>query len=55
MNEILEDLPGTITCDMNEMLSRNIRERELSIAVLSTAKGKAPGHKGVSIEFFQKL
>ena len=55
MNEILEDLPATFTCDMNEALSRDITERELSTAILSMAKGKAPGHDEVPIEFFQKL
>ena len=55
MDEVLEDLPATFTCDMNESLSKDITERELSAEVLSMAKGKAPGHDGVPIEFFQKL
>lgn len=55
MNEVLEGLPATFTCDMNETLSKDITEKELSAAVLSMAKRKAPGCDGIPIEFFQKL
>lgn len=37
------------------MNQRDITERELTAAFLSMAKGKAPGHNGFPIEFFQKL
>jgi hypothetical protein len=47
MDEVLEGLPATFACDMNESLSRDITERELSAAFHSMAKGKAPGHDGV--------
>lgn len=39
---------------MNEVLSRDILEKELSSAILSMAKGKTLGHDGIPIEFFQK-
>lgn len=55
MNEVLKGLPATFTCDMIESLSKDITERELSAAVLSMAKGKALGHDGDPIEFFQRL
>lgn len=31
------------------------RERELGVVVMSMAKGKAPRHDGMPVEFFQKL
>lgn len=51
--EVLEGLPTTFTGDMNATLSRTITEKELSTAILSMAKGKAPGHDDIPIEFFQ--
>lgn len=45
----------TFTCDMNETLSKDITERELSAAVSSMAKGKAPRYDGIPIDFPQKL
>ena len=52
MNEVLEGLPATFTCDMNEALSKDITKRKLSTGVLSTAKGKTPGYDGILIEYF---
>ena len=40
---------------MNENLSAHIIEEELGKVVKSMAKGKAPGHDGIPMEFFQKL
>ena len=54
IREILEGLPRTFTEDMNTSLSKEITEAELSAAVQSMAKGKAPGHDGIPMEFFQK-
>ena len=54
IKKILEDLPRTFTVDMNTSLSEEITEAELSSAVQSMAKGKAPGHDGIPMEFFQK-
>lgn len=53
IREVLEGLPTTFTCDMNATLSRAITKNELSTAILLMAKGKAPGHNGIPIEFFQ--
>ena len=55
INEVLEGLPTTFTCDMNETLAKDITKRKLSAAVSSMAKGKALGHNGIPIEFFQKM
>lgn len=40
---------------MNVALAKDITQKELSAAVSSMAKGKAPGHDGIPIEFFQKM
>lgn len=53
MREFMDGLLATITCDMNASLSRAITYKELSLAILSMAKGKAPRHDGIPIEFFQ--
>ena len=55
LGEALEGFPTTFTDDINKSLAKDITEEELSRAVKSMAKGKAPGHDGVPIEFFQKL
>lgn len=34
---------------------QEIIEKELSIAVLSMAKGKTHGHDGIQVEFFSKV
>ena len=54
MREVLEDLPPTFTIDMNMLLVKAITEKELLTAIMSMAKGKAPGYDGIPIEFFQK-
>ena len=54
MNEVLEGLPATFMYDINQSLSKDITEWELSAAVLSMAKRKALGHDGVPIEFFSE-
>ena len=53
MNEVLEGLPATFTCDMNGILSKNITEKKLSTTVFSMEKRKTLGYDGVPIEFFQ--
>ena len=55
IQEILEDLPVTFTDAMNETLEQEITVEELASAIRSMAKGKAPGHDGIPIEFFQLL
>ena len=53
MREVLDGLPTSFTYDMNAQLSRPITDKELSGAIMSMAKGKAPNHDGLPIEFFQ--
>lgn len=55
LNEVIEGLPTTFTNDMNESLAKDITKNELSIAAMSMAKGKAPGHDGILVELFQKI
>ena len=51
----MERLPATFTNNMNKSLAKDITENELSSAIMSMAKGKAPGHDGILVELFQKL
>ena len=53
--EVMEGVPATFTPAMNEVLGKEILERELRGAVDSMAKGKAPGHDGIPVEFYQKM
>ena len=55
LNEVMEGFPALFTNDMNESLAKEFTDKELSSAVMSVAKGKAPGHDGVPVELFQKL
>ena len=55
MNEVLEGLLATSTCDMNGTLSKDFTEKELSTVVRSMAKGKTSGYDRIPIEFFQEL
>ena len=55
IQEILEDFPVTFTDAMNETLEQEITVEELASVIRSMAKGKAPGHDGIPIEFFQLL
>jgi len=54
LEEVLRDLPITFTTSMNEVFSKEITEEELGVAAKAMAKGKAPGHDRLSLEFFQK-
>lgn len=53
MREVLEGLPATFTVNMNVTLYRTNTENEVSTTIMSMAKGKALGHDGIPIEFFQ--
>lgn len=53
--EIFEGFSTTITHVMSESLMRDITKRELSTVVTTMAKGKALGHDGIPVEFFQQL
>ena len=55
LNEVMKRLPATFMNDMNESLAKDITKKELSNAVMSMAKGKAPGHEGIPVELFQKF
>lgn len=51
----MEGVPAIFTNTMNKDLGKEITEKELRRAVNSMAKGKAPGHDGIPVEFFQKM
>ena len=51
----MKGVPAIFTNAMNEDLGKEITEREFRRAVTSMAKGKAPGHDGIQMEFFQKM
>ena len=53
--EVFEGFPVTFTDDMNVSITKRITERELAGALAAMAKGKAPGHDGIPMEFFQEL
>ena len=53
--EVMKGLPAPFTDAMNETLDQEITEKELRSATNAMAKGKAPGHHGIPIEFFQKF
>ena len=55
LTEVFEGFPDMITEAMYGPLRRDITEKELFTAVADMAKGKAPGHDGIPIEFYQKL
>ena len=53
--EVFIGFRALFTEEMNASLTREITERELGGVVRDMAKGKAPGHDGIPIEFFQRL
>ena len=55
LEEVTEGLPAIATNAMNEDLSREITERELTTAVNAMAKKEAPGYDEIPVEFFKKL
>ena len=55
IDDVFEDFPGMISHATGEALTRDITERELSTAVTSLAKGKAPRYDGIPVEVFSKL
>jgi hypothetical protein len=52
--EVLRELPITFTPSMNELLSKEITEEELGLAVRVMAKDKAPEYDDIPLEFFQQ-
>ena len=55
LKEVFEGFPGMTPQGVSEILMQDITEDELYAAVKTIAKGKAPGHDGVPIEFFLLL
>lgn len=55
MIEVFDGFTPTFNEAMNEFLTQEITERELGAVVRSMAKGKTPGHDGISVEFLQQL
>ena len=52
---VMEGVLATFTTAMNESLAKEVSEKELRGAVNSMAKGKAPGHDGIPVEFYQNI
>jgi hypothetical protein len=48
-----ESVPVRATADANETLTQNLTLEEIHKAIQALPKGKAPGHDGIPIEFFQ--
>jgi hypothetical protein len=55
LREVFKGFPNIFTQAMIESLRRDITSRELSAALMAMAKGKAPRHDIIPIEFFQEL
>jgi len=55
LTKAMEGVLATFTNVINEALRKEITENELHEAVNSMAKGKAPVHDGVPVEFFQTM
>ena len=55
IREAFDGFSITRTQAMNEFSTNEITHRELGVALTSMAWGKALGHDGISIEFFQEL
>ena len=53
--KMMEGVLATFTPAMNEVLVKEVSERELRGAVNLMAKGKAPGHDGIPVEFYQNM
>ena len=53
--EVFTGFRTSFSEEMNASLTKEITERELGGVVRDMAKGKAPGHDGIPIEFFQRL
>ena len=55
LKKFFPGFPVTFTDEMNVSITRRNTEEELGAAVKDMAKGKAPGHDGIPVEFFQQL
>lgn len=55
MREVFEGFTSTFTKAMNATLMEEMTEKELGAVVRDMAKGKAPGHDGIPVEFFQQM
>ena len=53
--EVIEGVPAIFTPAMNEVLVKEVSERELRGAANLMAKGKVSGHDGIPVEFYQKM
>jgi hypothetical protein len=52
LEEVLRDLPITFIPSINEVFAKEITEEELGAAAKAMAKGKAPGHDEIPLEFY---
>jgi len=50
-----KSVPAKVTQAMNERLTRDLSFKDVTDAIKALPKGKAPGHNGVPMEFFQEF
>jgi hypothetical protein len=53
--KVIDEVSAIFTNAMNETLGKEITKNELHRAVKSVARGKAPGHDGIPLGFFQNI
>ena len=55
LREVFDGFPVTFINAMNVTLIQDITANELISALTAMAKGKAPGHDGIPMEFFKHI
>jgi hypothetical protein len=50
-----KSVPANVTQAMNERLTRDLSLKDVTDTIKALPKGKAPGHDGVPMEFFQEF
>jgi hypothetical protein len=50
-----KNVPVKVTQAMNERLTKDLSLKDVTDAIKALPKGKAPGHDGVPMEFFQEF
>jgi hypothetical protein len=50
-----QSVPRKATPEMNKRLTKDLSSKDVLDAIRALPKGKAPGHDGIPIEFFQEL
>lgn len=53
LDKVFEGFSILITKGVNDSLMNEMTQRDLGVTVMAIAKGKAPEHDGLPIDFFQ--